>query len=199
MLAIANHSSGLFELTNHARANDSYATIGLAAYMSAIRSCRDYLIGLGCGATAANLHQFVQGSFDQTLIDAMKAEGFLSSRIVGSSNVGADSQLVAFGGANSNQAYRIPIACELSDTQNLATVKGYITTASESGTAFIVGHRFGVSAATIKWIKGYDASYGVLDLLDWLADQRDINGWKLCKWSEWLDATKNGSVAGSVF
>lgn len=41
--------------------------------------------------------------------------------------------------------------------------------------------------AGTAWIKGYDTTSGFLDLLDWLAEQRDVNGWQLRKWSDWYD------------
>ena len=58
-----------------------------------------------------------------------------------------------------------------------------------------MGHRFAGAAGSVQWIKGYDASYGVLNLLDWLAEQRDSNGWNLRKWSDWRDDQINPQLS----
>lgn len=187
MLSIANDYDGLFELTNHARVNSNFATLGLAEYTAHVEACRDYLVGLGCSEKAASLHQYVQGSFDQTLIDELKARGYLSAREVGASNRAAANLEIAMEGTGCNSLYKIPATCNLENTQNLSTVQGYITSSAYLGSAFIMGHRFAGAAATIQWVKGYDPSYGVLNLLDWLAEQRDSNGWNLRKWSDWHD------------
>lgn len=198
MLAIANHSSGLFELTNHATDNTNYSVAGLATYKSNVDACRDYLIGLGCDANAARCHQYVQGIFDQTLIDALQADGYLSAREVGSANRKADTLPIAIEGTTNDHLFKIPATCNLETGQSLSTVQGYITNAAQLGTAFVMGHKFEAAAGTITWIAGYDNTYGVLNLLDWLAYQRDVNGWRLLKWSQWYQEVRSGSEYDAV-
>lgn len=181
--SIAASYGDMVEFTNHARENSSYATLGLSTYCSHVDYCRDYLIGLGLDAYAAKLHQYVQGSFDSTLIAELKSRGYLACREVGSANRSAKNASITLG--SDTAAHSIPATCNLESSQNLSTVQGYITTAATTGTAFIMGHRFEPAAGTITWINGYDASYGVLNLLDWLAQKRDQEGWRLLKWSQW--------------
>lgn len=198
MLAIANHTSGLFELTNHAAVNNSLDTLGLAAYKADVDACRDYLIALGCDANAARCHQYVQGRFDQTLIDALQADGYLSAREVGSSNRRAETLPIAIEGAANDHLFKIPATCNLEIAQNLSTVQNYITNAAQLGTAFIMGHKFRAAAGALTWVAGYDDSHGVLNLLDWLAYQRDVNGWRLLKWSQWYQEVRSGSEYAAV-
>lgn len=185
--SILNDYDGLHNITNHARVNSSYGTLGLDTYVSHVEYCRDYLMALGVPAKQASLHQYVQGSFDQTLIDALKVRGYLSAREVGASNRGSGASIIAAGGVTADHMFKIPATVNLENTQNLTTVQSYLNSSSLAGTSFIMGHRFEAAAGTVTYINGYDDSYGVLNLLDWLAEKRDTDGWKLRSWSEWYD------------
>lgn len=195
LLAIAKHSSGLFELTDHARVNSSYATLGLGPYMADVNACRDYLISLGCDPIAARCHQYVQGSNDQTLRDRMKAEGYLAAREVGSINRRAVNEAIAIEGTSCDYKYKIPATTNLGNTYNLSTVQSHITAAAQYGSAFIMGHRYAAAAGPNTWVAGYDASYGALNLMDWLAQKRDESGWQLLRWSEWQSRIHSGYLA----
>lgn len=191
LLNIANGYDNLHEITNHARVNSNYVTLGLAEYVAHVEACRDYLVGLGLSRKAASMHQYVQGQFDQALIDELKTRGYLSCREVGASNRASANAAIALEGVGSNALFKLPATCLLENTQNLSTVQGCISSAAQAGTAFILGHRFAATAGSVQWIKGYDASYGVLNLLDWLAEQRDTNGWQLRRWSDWYSDQTN--------
>lgn len=188
--SIANDYDGLHIFTNHARANGTYTALGLSAYMAAIEHCRDYLIGLGIPAAHASLHQYVGGDYDATLKAALQSAGFLSGRAVYGDMAGeytraAPNLPIGLEGAACDSLFHLPCVCNLDNTQNLTIVQGYIESSAIKGTAFIESHRFEAAAGAVTWINGYDASYGVLNLLDWLAGARDNNGWKLLNWYDW--------------
>lgn len=195
LLLIGNHSSGLFEITNHGRVNTNYSVAGLATYRAAMDSCRDYLIGLGLDPVAAKCHQYVQGIFDQTLIDSIKDAGYVSAREVGTANRHASGHAVAIDGTDCDSKFKIPATVNLTNTVNLATVQASLINAAQNGGAFIMGHRFAAVEADITWINGYDADHGVLNLLDWLAQKRDDEGWQILKWSDWQNRVHRGYEA----
>lgn len=197
MRALRESDPTLFELTDHALINDAYSTIGLSAYMAAINQCRDFLVANGESYANASLHQYVQGSYDQALIDSMKSAGFLTGRMASSTGQGTRNNWIALeGNAQNNEMYMIPASADLSDAQTLAQVKTNIQSAHTShGTAFVMGHKFKAAQGPYQWIAGYDTGYGMLDLLDWLVDQRDTNGWQILKWSDWYSKVRTGKSA----
>lgn len=197
VVALGNDPSGLIEITNHARGNQNFVTLGLAAYMSDVNNCRDWIISRGLNANGARCHAYVQGQYDQTLIDAMRAEGYLCAREVGSSDFRALTELSALQ-QDANARFRLPATCNLENTQNLATVKTYIKNAAEQGTAVVMGHRFLNVAGTVQWIAGYDDNYGVLNLLDWLAYMRDTKGWRLERASDWARRMAQPGTLGAA-
>lgn len=180
--------------TNHASSNASYVDLGLTDYVASIETCRDYLVGLGLDPYAASIHQYSHGDYDNTLIAALKSRGYHSCRTVGPTT-GQAAQHGLIGLKCDNALHNIRSAASLDVAYNLATVQSYISNAASTGTAFIMGHRFGASAGAITWIKGYDANYGVLNLLDWLADKRDNEGWQLYRWSDWTRRVQAGRPA----
>lgn len=188
------HPSGLIGLYNHSTNNDAYSSIGLAAYVDNLLTNRRWMESLGVSHQHASLTTFVQGSHDTALDAAIAEEGFLAAREVGASNRRGLTQLISPVGASSPLLYQLPATVNLGNAQNLSTVQGYITTAAEQGTAVIMGHKFRTTAEDVNtWIAGYDADYGILNLLDWLADRRDVDGWRILKWSEWYDQTLSGA------
>jgi hypothetical protein len=182
-VAIGNDPSGLFEITNHAADHVNLPTAGFAAYSASVDECRADLIALGLDPYAASLHQYVNGNTSTEMQDFLIAGGYHSARGVGASGHGAPNLLI---GADAPYAmWNLPITCALSSAETLTTVKSYITTAAASGTAIIMGHNFLGAASANAWIAGYDDTYGVLNLLDWLASKRDNEGWRLMRWSDW--------------
>lgn len=153
--------SGLVELTNHARVNDSYNTLGLAAYMNDVLECRRFLQDMGA-KESASCHVYVQGVFDATLQRALMDNDFGCARGVGASDRSWSRQDMYF---NPLRRFALPASCNLEDTQPLATVQGYINNAIATGGAFIaMGHRFEAAAGTITWTQA-----DMNSLLDWLA------------------------------
>ncbi len=193
--SIANDYNGLHVVTNHARANDDYDTLGLATYVSHVEYCRDWLVARGCDPRGASLHQYVQGSYDQSLINELKSRGYLSCRGVGTSNIPSRNAAIAAVGATSDELYSLPATVNLDVSQNLATVQSYLTNSSATGTAFVMGHRLAAAAGSITWVKGYDDNHGILNLLDWLAERRDVDGWRIPSWLEWHEDMTNPRFA----
>lgn len=195
MLAVANHPSGLFDINNHARVNTSYAVDGLVNYRAAVNYCRDWLVARGIPRESASCHAYVQGSHDDAIASALRADGFSGARIVGTAGRGAANIMSAIAGADSLMSRKVPAVCNLEDTQPLSTVQGHINAAVKTGTAFIMGHRFLAAPATITYVAGYHPTHGVLDLMDWLAERRDVDGWRLLKFSEWAAEVARGDLA----
>src|SRR5690606_35897959 len=44
----------------------------------------------------------------------------------------------------------------------------------------------------------YDEDHGILDLLDWLEDKRDNDGWTIQNWSTWHKEITGAAVEGSL-
>lgn len=202
--ALLNHSSKLFDLCNHGANNQSYVGVGLANYLANIDYCDAFLSGLGVPEKTRKLHAYVQGSYDSTLRDALVARGFRSARAVGASNRAVYPLLTAYDatGVSTRVAemgmYALPASCNLGNTQNVGTVTGYINNAKAVGqTFFLMGHEFKATAASSQtYIAGYDAAgsagYGMSNLLDWIANERDAGRLDVVSWSDWVDLVNTG-------
>lgn len=196
--AIGNHASGLFEITNHAEGNDSLADLGLSTYIGEVEACRTYIEGLGLPSYPARLHAWVEGVFSVDAVDDLKGLGYHSARAVEVPGQVANHVSIAFDGAGSNALYAIPATAYLNSSHTVAQVKAQIELAAPGGTVFVVGHRFGDTANSATWIDGYDADYGILDLLDWIEDKRDNDGWTIQNWSTWHKEITGAAVEGSL-
>ena len=141
--------SGLVELVNHARTNNSYAGIGLAAYLSDVLECRQFLTQ-ECGATrGASQHVYVQGQFDAALQQALIDNGFHCAREVGASNRAWNRANMFF---NPRARFALPASCNLEASQPLATVRGFIDNAIATGGLFVaMGHRFEGAAGVLTY------------------------------------------------
>jgi len=168
--------SGLVELVNHARLNDNYNTLGLAAYMNDVLECRRFLQSVGA-TDSSSCHVYVQGQFDATLQRALMDNGFTCAREVGASDRSWNRQDMYY---NPMRRFALPASCNLEDTQPLATVQGYINKAIATGGLFVaMGHRFEAAAGTITWTQA-----DMNSLLDWLALQAKQGLIDLLKMSE---------------
>jgi len=192
LLAAQNDASGLFEITNHSTNNDAFSSIGLSEYAGNVDECRDYLLGIGIPEASANVHAYVGGSSDATLWAEMESRGYSSARTSTAPGSGALNANIALG-ASGRPMFNIPQTANLSSPYTLDTVKAQIEAAIEGGSAFIMGHRFEATASSIGWVNGYDEDHGTLDLLDWLAEKRDTEGWRLMRWSDWHRAMTTGN------
>lgn len=177
--------SGLFEATNHGKLNQSYATVGLTQYLANMAECDALLASVGAPENGRKCAVYVQGSYDATLIASLRALGYRSAREVGSSTGQRGRGVIA--AYRGNEVLSLPALCNLQSGVSVATVTGYIETAKARNNAVcaIMGHKFGASAATQKWIAGYDATHGMLNLLDYLADERDAGGILMPGWGNW--------------
>lgn len=189
---IIDDPSGLFSVHNHSRLNASYATLGLTEYLAGLDHCDSLLSSLGCPEIWRKIHPYVQGSYDQALIDAMKVRGFLSMRVVG---VQTGNTLKAVSAAlKTNDIFTIPSSSSLDNANTVATVIGYIESAKarNSPVHFIKGHEFKAAQGELAWIAGYHDSYGVLNLMDYLADERDAGNITLATWGDWVESIYYG-------
>lgn len=187
------------EVTNHGGLNDSYGAIGLTEYMRRVNSCRDYLVSIGINPRTANLHQYIQGVNDAALRAAMRGSGYLSARQTSSVNTVFPSAGVRLVGPSADVLYNITTCASLGSGTTLDQVKTAITNTVKGGPAFIVGHRYGPTAdSTITWVNGYDGQFGTLDLMDWLAERRDIDGWRVMTWLEWYEDLFDSQIGVTV-
>lgn len=175
------------EVTNHAGPNVSYLESNLASYMAEVNACSQYLLGLGINPRTVALHQYVKGHEDATLRAAMRAAGFVSCRATNTGYKAARAAAFAAGGGQIDGLFNIPNCINLNNGTDLATVKTQLTNATKIGTAFIVGHRYEAAIGDTAWLNSYDPSYGVLSLMDWLAERRDVDGWQIKTWRQWYD------------
>jgi len=187
------------EVTNHGGANDNYTEIGLAEYLRRVNSCRDYLIGLGIDPRTASLHQYIQGVNDADLRAAMRAAGYLSARQTSSIYTVFPSAAARLVGPQTDVLYNITTCASLGSGTTLDQVKTAITNTVKGGPAFLVGHRYEATASsTITWVGGYDSQYGTLDLMDWLCERRDVDGWRIMTWLEWYDDLFDSQIGVGV-
>lgn len=182
---IANDSSGLFEMTNHAVDNTHFGTLGLAGYAAAAETCRDYLLGLGLDEDAANCHVYVGGLHDATVDEELKARGFLCAREVGATNRAAHP-IRCINDASATTLFGLPASANLETGHTRATVLTNIGNARAiGGSFFIMGHKFAAAAGASTWINSTDATYGFTGLLDDLVTLRNKGQVDIVKLSDW--------------
>jgi hypothetical protein len=191
-----NDKSGLFEFTNHAVNDDRVNDVGAIEYVNRVEQCRNYLQSVGVG-DSRNIHVWVGGVNYQSgevvyqhqlsiAEQMLKDLGYSCARTSSAVNLHMQSlPHGAAGSGNNINLWRLKTATALSSANNLAAVKTHLENTAANGGACINSHSFAAAANSTTWIAGYDENYGVLNLLDWLADKRDNDGWRLLKFSEW--------------
>jgi len=185
----------LIEYVNHGANNVAYAPASFAQYTANILQCDALLKEWGVTDESRKLHTYVQGQFDQSLIDWLVSNGFKAAREVGASNR-SQFHLAAHLGipdVNRNSRYAIPAGCNLSNAQPVATVIDYIEEAKLRGSAFfLMGHEFKVAPGPQAYVAGYHATHGMSNLLDYLAAERDAGRIDLVKWSTYVESMSLG-------
>jgi len=188
IIGLATDYGGMHDVNNHNKLHSTYTTLGLSAYVSNLEENRLRLQALGIPSKPLLFHAYPSGDYDQALMDALRDLGYLCGRttVSGTGIQRAHNEVLAMSDGYIG-AFDVPIAVQLDNTHTLTEAKSFITTSSVYGTAFVVGHKFEAAASATGWIKGYDDTSGFLGLLDWLAERRDVDGWKIRKWSDWYD------------
>jgi len=177
--------SGLFEATNHGYNNQSFGTVGLAQYLANVATADAYLAGLGVPDRSRYLHQYVQGSYDQTLVSAMRNLGYRSIRDTSAYDTSTRGVMTALKADN---LYYLRAGVSLGNAVTVAQAIAALETAkTQPNPVFaVMGHKFEATAgSTITWIAGYDPSYGMSNYLDYLADERDAGRILMPGWGEW--------------
>lgn len=189
------------EYVNHGANNLAYTGANLAAYTDNIIKCDNLLKELGVPEASRKLHTYVQGQFDQSLVDWLVAAGYTSARQVGASDR-SQFQIAAHLSAadtSRNSLYGIPAGCNLEIAQPLDTVIGYIEKAKARGTVFfLMGHEFKAAPGAQAYVAGYHATHGMSNLLDYLAAERDAGRIDLMKWSEYRQSFGIGRAVTGV-
>ena len=125
---IANHAY------NSSGTSDSYAEIGLAAYVSEVEQCRDWLSSRGY--TGAFHHAYVEGSYDGTLATALAAAGIVTARTVaGNTSTGAQAMCTNYG---LHRRMALMGGLQLNSSNLIAAVKTEVDRAIRDGRTLII-------------------------------------------------------------
>jgi hypothetical protein len=185
----------LIEYVNHGANNTAYSAGTFAQYTDNILKCDMLLESWGVPLKCRKIHTYVQGQYDQTLINWLVANGFTSAREVGASNR-TQFHLAAHldvPNTNLNSLYAIPASCNLSTAQPVSTVIGYIEEAKVLGSVFfIMGHEFKAASGIQAYVAGYHGTHGMDNLLDYLAAERDAGNIDIVKWSDYVGNLRQG-------
>lgn len=192
---VVRQSGDLIEFVNHGANNVAYSPANFAQYKQNILACDSVLSGWGVPAASRKLHAYVQGQYDQDLIDWLIEQGYTSAREVGGSNRSQFNiaALLSQPNISRHSRYAIPAGCNLSNAQPVETVIDYIETAKAKGGAFfIMGHEFKAAPGPQAYVAGYHATHGMSNLLDYLAAERDAGNIDLIKWSDYVKSFRTG-------
>jgi len=183
---LISDTSGLIEIVPHSTDHVTYIqgnAASLASYISSINGCRSWLQSLGCGSSSYH-HPIVQSVSDASLINAMKANGWLSARMGsgGSSFFSEADQEIAHGSLLPFVYYGGSILDSTHDTTASAVMTKVNNTITLKETIFIEGHDFGAALGNNPptWPKSE-----FLSLLQQIAAARDSGTIDLYKWSDW--------------
>ena len=185
----------MIEFVNHGANNVAYSAGTAAQYKQNILACDAVLSGWGVPSASRKIHTYVQGQYDQALIDWLIAQGYTSAREVGGSNRSQFNiaALLSQPNISRHSRYAIPAGCQLDVSQPVNTVIDYIETAKAKGGAFfIMGHEFKAAPGAQAYVAGYHATHGMSNLLDYLASERDAGNIDLIKWSEYVKSFRTG-------
>jgi peptidoglycan/xylan/chitin deacetylase (PgdA/CDA1 family) len=129
-------------IANHAYAeignpNDSYSEIGITAYINQVAQCRDYLVSNGFSGGAH--HAYVEGKYDESLIDQMRLIGMSTARcIAGNTSTGAQPMNEAFG---VQRRLALKGGCQFSSAFSVDQAKAEVDKAVRDGrTLIFTGH-----------------------------------------------------------
>lgn len=151
--AICNHAfyDGL-------SANDSYAELGLAAYVAQVAACRDWLAARRF--SGAEHHAYVEGAYDEILAAELQRIGIKTARhISGNNTTGAQSMTTAWG---VHRRMAIKGGLQLSSARSLAAAQTEIDRAIRDGRSLLfTGHDV------------FTTAEGGAGALSWLASDLD--------------------------
>ena len=148
--ALFNDPSRLFDIVNHGVNNQSYNSLGAAAYYATVEATRVYLQNLGITGDGPYHHAYVQSVWGNDLVDLMVAGGYLSAR--------ASSASVPMHGydqviESDKLRWHLNIELPLVGTKTLAQANTAIDAiVSNGGVGMINGHNFVKSGpSTYQW------------------------------------------------
>lgn len=194
--------SPLIEFVNHGADNEEYSPgVNLAQYTNNILRCDALLQSWGVPEASRKQHAYVQGFYDQALINWLVANGFNSAREVGASNRSQFMVPAHLSTPNVGRSslYAVPAGCNLSSGQPVSTVIDYIEEAKRRGSAFfIMGHEFKAATGALAYVAGYHQTHGMSNLLDYLAAERDAGNINLATWSGYVAGLRSGRPVTGV-
>lgn len=198
---VVRQSGDLIEFVNHGANNVGYSPANFAQYTQNIMDCDKVLQGWGVPDASRLIHTYVQGQYDQALIDWLISKGYTSAREVGGSNRSQFNLAAHLTRPNTGRhsRYAIPAGCNLGIEQPVSMVIDYIEEAKARGSVFaIMGHEFKAAAAPQTYVAGYHATHGMSNLLDYLAAERDAGNIDIMKWSEYVQTFNTGRAVVGV-
>lgn len=185
---LATGYDGFHDVVNHKVTHDNYTTIGLAAYLAEVETCRAILVGLGVSERNARFHVYTQGDYDYTLAAALQEVGYYAARAGDTvDGRGGHGLAVSLGKSPGQGMMYVSTTTSLKVDNDYNTVIGHIGTAAAVGTAFLIGHKVEAVAGTYSWVNGYDATHGFLNMLDYIAEKMDADDWQVRKFTAWYD------------
>lgn len=172
-----NDPSGLFDFVNHGRVNNSYNTLGAAAYYADVVKCRDALRYRGINHDGPLHHPWIQSVWGNDMIPLLESGGFLTARASGYTfSDGRDQAL-----PDDKWKWLLNICTDLQTGKSLAQAQADIgTVITDGGVGMIIAHDFAATDAAYVW--SYEKT---AQLLGWLASQRDSGVIEIKSWSRW--------------
>ena len=168
----------LFDFVNHGQNNQSYNTLGAAAYYQTLQATKAYLQGLGIEGDGPMHHAYVQSVWGNDLVDLLDAGGYLSARASTYAATHGKDQLIE----SDKLRWHLNVATNLTNTKTLAQANTDIdTVVTNGGFGMINAHDFGPTAdATYKW------SYADMQqFVGRIASLRDAGTIEVKSWSRW--------------
>lgn len=187
-----------FDVYNHAANNEAFITVGLAKYMSNVHRCDAFLRQLGAPEASRKLHAYVQGSFDQSLINAMRSDGFTSAREVGApgrSQYPLFNRMTPAVATSEQSLFTVPSTINLGNATTVNTAISRIEGLKAAGkTGFVLGHEFKAAIGPQTWLASGDPTYGATRFFRYLAEERDAGRIRVVKWSDYVTGLGTASV-----
>lgn len=188
---LQSDTSNLFEFVTHGF-NNQTVTGRDAAYVEDQVATRAYLRGLGISGSGPNHHPWVQSLQTDIAIAGLKAAGFLSARIGGSTPKSLHDAL--FSSLQDKRVYQMINAVSVTTGISLAAAQTAITTAITTenyGVTHVNGHDFAAADAASPPTWSYDK---MIDLMGWIAAQRTAGLCEPITWGRWYS-----KLVGAVY
>lgn len=178
IVELYNDPSRLFDFVNHGVNNQSYTTLGAAAYFQTMETTREYLQGLGINGDGPLHHPYVQSVWGNDLVDLMVAGGYLSARASTNDLMFGRDQVIR----SDKLRWLLNIDVALINTKTLAQANADLDAAiAGGGFVMINAHDFLAAAVgTYQWPYA-----DMIQFVGRIAALRDAGTVDVKSWSKW--------------